>query len=143
MTQLPLDSIPSVLLDFMNEDHKEATHQINALHATLEKIQQTQIEDRETVAQMLTGFYRHNETHFIREQMEMERTGFPAYGCHRGEHERVLEELSSVISEWHNGMTTAALDQYLSSTVTPWFINHINTMDTVTAMFVSRHPPLS
>lgn len=139
MIQLPLESIPAVMLDFMNEDHKEATLLTNKLYAAIQAIDAENSDARDTITELLASFYSHNKAHFAREEAEMERTGFPAYGCHKGEHERVLEELESVLQQWQQGMPPQALEHYLTATVAPWFINHINTMDTVTAMFVSRH----
>lgn len=140
MSQLPLESIPAVMLEFMNEDHKEATLLTNKLYFTLQELKQGGDCTREAVTSLLEAFFTHNKAHFAREEAEMARTGFPAYGCHKGEHERVLEELESVLQQWQQGMSADALEQYLTATVAPWFINHINTMDTVTAMFVSRQP---
>lgn len=138
MSSLPLTSIPSVMLDFMNDDHREATLMTNKLHTLLLDAQEVEGFDRALVTAALTEIYNHDKEHFAREEAEMERTGFPAYGCHKGEHERVLNELQDVLNAWQDGMAPEALETYLSETMVPWFINHINTMDTVTAMFVSR-----
>lgn len=139
MSSLPLTTIPSVMLDFMNEDHREATVMTNKLHALVLDAQEDDGFDRSLITESLIEIYTHDSEHFAREEAEMERTGFPAYGCHKGEHERVLNELQEVLSAWKEGMSPEALENYLTETMTPWFINHINTMDTVTAMFVSRH----
>lgn len=138
MSSLPLSSIPSVMLDFMNDDHREATLMTNKLHALVLDAQEDEDFDRSLITTALTEVYNHDKEHFAREEAEMERTGFPAYGCHKGEHERVLHEMQEVLTAWQDGMSPQALETYLTETMAPWFINHINTMDTVTAMFVSR-----
>lgn len=135
MSNLPLESIPSVALDFMNEDHHEATLQMNALHAALANYTP---EQHQAICEQLEAVFQHSSEHFAREEAEMVRTGFPAYSCHKGEHERVLNELSSVLESWKSEMPAAQLADYLNNTLSPWFINHLQTMDTVTAMYVSQ-----
>lgn len=138
MTSLPLESIPSVLLDFMNDDHREATLLTNKLYAQLQDLKSNPEANRDQATETLTAIFTHNKEHFGREEAEMERTGFPAYTCHKGEHERVLAELSEMLGQWQAGMEAEQLEQYLTGTAASWFINHINTMDTVTAMYVSQ-----
>lgn len=139
MSSLPLETIPSVQLDFMNDDHREATLLTNTLYAMVQDAKDNSEFDRAAITETMHAIFVHDQEHFAREEAEMERTGFPAYGCHKGEHERVLAELQEVYQHWQNGMEPETLEKYLTETMTPWFINHINTMDTVTAMFVSRH----
>lgn len=138
MTNLPLESIPSVLLDFMNDDHREATLLTNKLHAQLQELIANPEADRQPATDTLIALYNHDKEHFAREEAEMERTGFPAYGCHKGEHDRVLAEMEEILNGWQAGMVPEQLEQYLNGTAAPWLINHISTMDTVTAMFVSQ-----
>ncbi len=138
MTNLPLESIPSVLLDFMNDDHREATLLTNKLHAQLQELIASPEADRQPATDTLIALYNHDKEHFAREEAEMERTGFPAYGCHKGEHDRVLAEMEEILNGWQAGMAPEQLEQYLNGTAAPWLINHISTMDTVTAMFVSQ-----
>lgn len=138
MTLLAAHTLPRVALDFMNEDHAEATQLINRIHEELEQLKGDGHEERTSVTALLEQFYEHNRSHFAHEQAEMERTGFPAYPVHKGEHERVLGEFKTVIEEWREGMSATSLQSYLADSVVPWFINHINTMDNVTAMFINR-----
>lgn len=138
MSSLPLTSIPSVMLDFMNDDHCEATRMTNALYEMVQDAAKDETYDRALITAALIEIYNHDKEHFAREEAEMERTGFPAYSCHKGEHERVLAEMQEILTAWQDDMPPLALASYLTDTMAPWFINHINTMDTVTAMFVSR-----
>ncbi|MBV1787541.1 hemerythrin family protein [Marinobacterium sp. D7] len=138
MTLLSTDTLPQVELDFMNEDHAEASALINLLNAALEQLISGGSQDRTAVTALLDQFYEHNRDHFAHEQAEMERTGFPAYPVHKGEHERVLKEFNGVIEAWREGMPAEALQNHLANSVVPWFINHIGTMDSVTAMFIER-----
>lgn len=131
MIELP--ELPRVTQDFMNNDHDHAAEILSTLLKSLELGEETAITDG------LIRFQEHNREHFAREEAEMIRINFPPYGCHKGEHERVLAELAEEIEQWNAKKDTARLEHYLQTTVTQWLVNHINTMDTVTAMFISNH----
>lgn len=132
-TQLNPSAVPQVALDFMNEDHGEAVELMNQLLTAIESDSSTK------VSELLKAFFEHNQEHFAREEEQMIRVNFPPYSCHKGEHERVLEEMKTVISEWEASEDRSALQNYLTDTVANWLVNHISTMDTVTAMFVRQH----
>lgn len=124
--------IPQVALEFMNDDHQEAVNLVNEILTQLEQ------GSDEAVESALKHFCQHNGEHFAREEAEMMKYNFPPYGCHKGEHERVLAELDQVYSQWQQSTDRKQLSEYLQSTAYPWFINHLNTMDTVTAHFISQ-----
>lgn len=131
--QVEVTDIPQVAVDFMNDDHAEAVTLLNQLFNALEKGNDDEVDTAFSV------FYQHNAEHFAREEEQMIRINFPPYTCHKGEHERVLEEMRETQRQWQANQDRAELSSYLKDTVIPWFVNHINTMDTVTAMFISRH----
>jgi len=132
MTQLNPAALPKVAVDFMNNDHHEAVELINTLLADIEA------KDADKVTQGLQDFLQHNTEHFAREEEQMIRINFPPYGCHKGEHERVLAELQAEIQHWQEEQDFNHLHHYLSETVVNWLVNHVNTMDSVTAMFIQR-----
>lgn len=133
------NGLPLVAVDFMNRDHSEAAALLYALLdaiVALEAGENTQALINERLDQMFV----HTKEHFAREEGEMLRVSFPPYSCHKGEHDRVLAELVDIHQQWSNTQDAAALQHYLKQTFTPWLINHISTMDTVTAHFISRQP---
>ena len=134
MPVIDAKAIPQVAMDFMNNDHEEAVTLLNQLFSALDG------EENTAITQCLEGFIKHNQEHFAREEEEMLRISFPPYSCHKGEHDRVLAELHEVITQWSAEADREKLMVYLTDTVVPWFTNHIQTMDTVTAMFISRQP---
>ena len=131
--------IPSVELDFMNHDHAEAASQVNQLHDTLSRIAEGDDSASEEVEPILLSIFKHSEEHFGREEAEMVRVNFPAYDCHKGEHERVLAELKQILALWQENQDSVLLMNYVTNTLPDWLRNHIASMDTVTAMFVRRH----
>ncbi len=131
-TRIDPHSIPQVALSFMNEDHQEAVNLINSLliHA--------EAKDGEKVTETLHAFLKHNAEHFAKEEEAMQQYNFPPYDCHKGEHERVLAELKQEIERWNTCHDFEQIKNYISETVVTWFINHLNTMDTVTAQYIQR-----
>ncbi len=131
-THIDPHSIPQVALNFMNEDHHEAVNLINSLliHA--------EAKNAEKVSESLQTFLEHNAEHFAREEEAMRQYNFPPYDCHKGEHERVLAELNQEIQYWNSHNDYDRIHDYITGTLVSWFINHLNTMDTVTAQFIKR-----
>jgi len=124
--------IPRVEIAFMNDDHDEAALMLGDIFSAIANGENSEIE------QKLTALYQHSVEHFAREEEQMLQVNFPPYQCHKGEHERVLQEMRDVLGQWQSSHDRTILSQYLENTVVPWLINHISTMDTVTAMFINR-----
>ncbi len=137
MTLLNLSAVPHVALDFMNDDHAIATEMANRLHQSITSARNGN-DNNSHITQLLTDLYQHNAEHFAREETQMIKANFPPYDCHKGEHERVLAQMQEVLKTWQEAHDLSALEHYLSDVMVPWFIQHINTMDTVTAMYISR-----
>lgn len=112
----------NVGVDFMDGDHAEAAAQINML------------ADSKGAARLATleHFIEHCRDHFAREEALMQKVGFFAYGCHQGEHQRMLGELEVVLARLRGGDEQ---DEYFTRTLPNWLMNHRNTMDFVTAQF--------
>ncbi len=125
--------VPKVDLDFMNHDHREATGIVNDL---LEKLDSDPRDD-EAIAATLEKLLTHNREHFAREEAQMEQFHFPPYPVHKGEHERVLAELEAELAAWRENGDIDRLKHYAQVTLANWFINHIATMDTITARYIA------
>lgn len=136
MAYIDLRQIPPTGLDFMNEDHRDGVEQLNSLEEPLARAATGDAAAVAEVDRLLDELLEHTREHFGREQAEMERCGFPAYPIHRGEHERVLAEMESVIAQWKEGRDADALERYLRDTYPAWFVQHVSTMDAATAHFV-------
>lgn len=112
----------NVGVGFMDEDHVDAAARINEMAAS----------SGEARIAALEGFIAHCRDHFAREEAMMEKTGFFALHCHRDEHTRVLAEFDVVLARLKGGNPQ---DEYFSTTLPNWLMNHRNTMDFVTAQF--------
>ncbi len=131
MPAITSETIPRVEVDFMNEDHLEAVELIGRVQRAIKAI------DMIKISAALETLYQHNVEHFAREEEQMLRLRFPPYACHKDEHERVLAELQQVINQWQQGQDCELLGHYLDDSLSSWLVDHINTMDRVTARFIS------
>ncbi|OAN50794.1 bacteriohemerythrin [Magnetospirillum moscoviense] len=123
MPVLQWDDGLNVGVGFMDADHVVAAEQINGLADAADAAQR---------ASLLAAFIDHCRHHFAREEGLMEKTGFFALGCHRGEHQRVLSELADVQAKLAAG---ESVDSYFRDDLPNWLMIHRNTMDAITAEF--------
>ena len=138
MALVDVTAIPRVALAFQNEDHDVEARLLNEVADAVEHYRGG-VEGQETVLAPLEALVEHTREHFARENRVMEEQGFPAYVVHRGEHARVLSEMEREVFAFREQGDTDRLWRYLSSTVPSWFVQHIQTMDAVTAQFVTMH----
>ena len=136
MSHVDLAAIPQVALPFMNDDHVEEGRLLNAaIDAT-----KAHVGGKVPVESVLHGYealLQHTQEHFGREEEAMRRAGFPAYAVHKGEHDRVVDEMEAEETHFRETGDTKRLLAYLSEAVPAWFVAHIQSMDTVTAQFVT------
>ncbi len=134
---LPLDQIPLVSLESMNQTHREEVELVNRLAATVA----AGIEgaaDPADIASQLDGWVEHTRKHFARENELMQRHNFPAFPVHSGEHERILNLLEDLRRTWIESKALRPLALFLFEEWPAWFDNHVHTMDNVTASFIRQ-----
>lgn len=124
--------IPKVAVDFMNNIHYEEVELINQI------VEMIDTKDTEGLSAKLDEFLQHTIEHFEIENQHMQTYGFFAYDCHKGEHDRVLYELKNVVSNFKEYKDFDAVGSYFKVTIIDWMVNHISTMDFVTAQFISQ-----
>ena len=122
---------PQVELDFMNRDHAEFVELREALLSMLARK-----AGPAEVDALLDRLLEHTRSHFAEENRLMQETGFPPYPMHKGEHDRVLDDLESRIARWKAGRDTKALNDWLEVGLVDWFVSHVSTMDYITARFI-------
>src|SRR6266542_2702053 len=116
MTELDPALLPDLPIPFMNEDHVREVALVNDLEAALAV---------------------HTREHFLREEAMMREARFPAYPAHKGEHDRVLAEMDAEARAFRARGDAARLSRYLGESLPAWYVNHVRTMDVVTASFVA------
>lgn len=134
---MPVDksAVPLVAVDFMNSDHHEAVDLMNVLEAHLD-VDEGSV-DAPAVETALRAFLDHTREHFGREEQEMQRTRFPVYAVHKGEHDSVLEDMEGVYGTWVEGQDAQKLLTWVRGPLPEWLVEHIQTMDTITAQFIA------
>lgn len=80
----------------------------------------------------------HSIAHFEQENQWMAETAFPPAGCHRQEHEAVLEVMQEVRRRVELG--EADLATRLAEELPLWFEHHVDTMDNMLARFMASNP---
>lgn len=72
----------------------------------------------------------------------MEEYQFPARLKHQQAHHQFLESFNAEHEHWRSSRDLAAverLEHYIAEDFSQWLVNHIVTMDTVTASYIARH----
>ncbi len=122
---------PQVVLDFMNRDHAEFVVLREELLALL--TQESPVAEVDTLLEKLQ---EHTRLHFAEEERLMLETQFPPYPVHKGEHEKVLTDIAGHIENWKAKRDAVALREWLEKPIAEWLVDHISTMDHVTAGFI-------
>jgi hemerythrin-like metal-binding protein len=125
--------IPEVAMEFMNRDHQAFIDQVELLEKLLASLHDIQLID-----QHLKELHEHTRNHFATEEKGMLVISFPPYPVHQQEHERMLSEMIEQIEAWKNERDAERLSQYVKETLPMWLAQHVQTMDFVTAMWLSR-----
>jgi len=86
---------PRVAIDFMNNDHAEFV----ALRKYLLDLLHTGA-DHAQVDAMLDSLLEHTRLHFAEEEKLMLSAQFQPYPMHKGEHDKVLNEMIARIEKW-------------------------------------------
>lgn len=131
-------NLPLVSQEFMNEVHKEDVDIINSIY---ELILGYENEPTEKNFELINSKYEewtiHTINHFKGEEDKMLELRFPPYPMHKGEHDNALSQMDNVYRQWCNTKDINILKEFMGESIPAWLTHHIQTMDTVTAMFFS------
>jgi hemerythrin len=122
---------PQVSQEFMNRDHAEFV----AIRARLLELLAAPSPDA-GVDKLLDELLTHTRHHFAEEERLMQETRFPPYPVHKGEHDNVLADMATRMERWNQNRDPVVLAEWLDRDVADWFVNHVSSMDFVTAAFI-------
>ena len=128
---LDFNLLPKVTIDFMNDDHEEAVAIVNAFQQGIEN------GDVHAVEFQIKQLIEHCEAHFGREEACMRQHSFPPYLIHKQEHDRVLMELNMIAQQLKQHQDVEKIRSYAMQEFPAWFAQHLNTMDKMTAQYLS------
>ena len=129
--------IPQIALESMNETHRAEVELINQLGMLLQRGSNGGTGDA-GITEKLQELVEHTRGHFARENQMMKQYGFPAYPVHKGEHEHVLGQIEALQQQWLAHQELEPLAAFIFNDWPRWFDTHVNSMDMVTALFLSR-----
>ncbi|BAO45651.1 bacteriohemerythrin [Thiolapillus brandeum] len=129
--------IPSIAVGSMNDTHHQEVALVNTLGALLLQARDGN-PDPDAIGRALDEWVSHTEAHFERENRLMQEHGFPPYPVHAQEHTSALDNLHRIQAGWHDRHDPDELGDYVFNTWPQWFQMHVNSMDNVTAQFLSN-----
>ena len=126
------EELPMVAMASMNDTHLEDIIIINQLTAAAEN------KDADAASQIFAKLVAHTIEHFSGEEAMKREKNFPPYPVHKGEHDRVLKELKAVEQRFNEEKDFELIKAYVEGALAPWLLDHIKTLDTVTAQFLEN-----
>jgi hemerythrin len=136
MPEIDPAHIPHLPVAFMNADHAREVTLVNDLESALAAHGRGE-RPLGDIVERLSVLAVHTREHFLREEAMMREARFPAYPVHKAEHDRVLAEMDAEARAFRDRGDAARLSRYLFEALPAWFVNHIRTMDVVTAQFAA------
>jgi hemerythrin len=128
--------LPVVAMDFMNDVHEEDREIINELFELILTYEnEATATNKENINAKYQQWTQHTIEHFQGEEVKMQELNFPPYPMHKGEHDNALAQMDAVLQEWDASSDIKVLKMYFIETLPSWLVQHIQTMDTVTASF--------
>lgn len=106
----------------MDDTHQEFIALVNRLNSA----------DLSEFRPLFIELLEHTQLHFDAENLLMQQTGFSAISEHKGDHLRVLGELTRFANKVHNGSIILARS-YVREMLPSWFNLHAATMDSALA----------
>ncbi len=129
---LTQEQLPMVAMPSMNDTHLEELLLINRI------LEAVEARDAEAVDALFEALTEHTLEHFSGEEAMMREKRFPPYLMHKSEHDRALNEMRMALTLWRQHRDFERLRYYIETTLVDWVVNHIQTMDTVTANFLAH-----
>ena len=115
----------------MNDTHLEDMLLINRLSKA------AQNNDLPAVRSTLDELIEHTIEHFKNEEEMMLEHQFPPYPHHKEEHDKALRELQEISAKFDEDENTQDITKYIDTIFAPWFLQHVELLDGVTAMFLA------
>lgn len=106
----------------IDHEHRELIEVINDL---LARMGEDGTEDE--VAYFLGEVHGQIESHFALEEKLMRDAGYPNYGPHKADHDRLLDEIRDIMEDAGTGLSGTR--DSLAQRLRDWFSDHFRTLD--------------
>lgn len=110
-------------IDLIDADHKLLVSLINQVHEAREDGQSA-----EMMGSALNVLIEYTETHFSREEMLMEKGGYPDLGPHKKKHVELTNKVREIVERYNSGDVSALNDELIEFLRT-WLTDHILGVD--------------
>lgn len=134
--RMSADDFPDVPMQEMQQAHLEEIEIINAIDDLIIRVEAGG-GGEVFLTEKLEELQKHTHAHFAYEEELMQKAAFPPFAMHKSAHDQFLEVLDKMMENWHNSHEIGPLDQFMRFELPRWMKQHINTMDYVTAGFLS------
>ena len=131
------ETIPEIAYPPMHDKHKDEIDLVNEFGVLLDQAMKGD-PDEAAITEKLQEWLAHTHEHFSAENKLMQECNFPAYPVHSGEHDRVLAQLEDLQQDWLKNKSVEQLADFLFVDWVDWFNQHVNSMDKITAQFISQ-----
>ena len=126
------DKLPMVHTASMNDTHLDAMLLINKLTQALES---SNVDDAKAT---FSELFEHTLDHCKKEEVMMEEKQFPPYLAHKQEHDAAVDDMQKASVNFTETEDFVTALKYVELNLTPWFLQHTETMDAVTSMFLEN-----
>lgn len=120
----------SVGVELIDSDHQLLVSLINQLDDAMKEG-----GGRDTVGSVLNVLLEYTETHFGREELLMEKAGYPELTPHRREHVKLTTQVRQIVDRF-NGGDSSSLDAEVLDFLKTWLTGHILGVDRKYAPYV-------
>lgn len=133
MTLLQWKDYYSVGIEAVDHEHKELIEIINRLHDEL-VARNSQV----TAGAFFGDLLRAITAHFALEEKFMREQSYDQLAQHKGDHERLLDEIRDIMDDYEANAEIATAD--LSARLDAWFSRHFETHDARLHKALGAHP---
>ena len=135
---IDFEKFPKVDMENMNDVHENDIKIINELNDLIENYISNESEELfSKLDEKYEEWLNHTIEHFSGEEKMMIEKKFPPYAVHKQEHDNVLNAMKNVQEDLRKTKSAAGVKNFVQNGLVRWLVNHVQTMDTVTARFLS------
>ncbi len=121
---------PEVALEEMNQVHAEELAQVRRLLQTL--------DENRPAEELARAWLEHTRFHFDNEKGLMAEVSFPPMPIHVAEHDQIWLQMEQQVGDYCQRQDAAGLAGWIRQVWFPFFVQHVNSMDRVTAQFIQQ-----
>ena len=135
----------SVGVEAVDHEHRELIDLINTLHEELTASAGGAVDRRDPSA-IFGDIYKGISSHFALEEKFMREHGYDQLADHKGDHERLLDELRDIMDDYDEGRVKQGgilgdeESARLSERLGAWFARHFQTHDARLHSRLGTHP---